>query len=179
MEKIRNYDVSFFGLRDGKHTFEFEISQAFFDLFTFDQEFKTPNIHVELALNKKPTLLELHFKMKGDLELSCDITNRLYRQNIEGELPLVVKFGQEFDNSDDEVWVIPHGENKINVAQLIYELILLHIPRKHYHPDLDSEEAEEALKLLDEYAPKAEDEIEDKGSEESIDPRWDSLKKLL
>ncbi|MGI9525633.1 MAG: YceD family protein [Weeksellaceae bacterium] len=180
MEKIRNYDVSFFGLRDGKHTFEFDISQAFFDLFTFEQEFEKPEIYVDLELVKKTTFLELHFKMRGDIELSCDISNRLYRQPIEGELDMVVKFGHQFDDSDDEVWEIPQGENRINVAQLIYELVLLNIPIKHYHPDLESEEAEEALHLLDEYAPKAIDEAEEQDeSEEDIDPRWDSLKKLL
>ncbi|MXV37563.1 DUF177 domain-containing protein [Flavobacteriaceae bacterium Ap0902] len=179
MEKIRNYDVSFFGLKDGKHTFEFEISQEFFDLFTFDQEFDKPYIQLVLELDKKPSFLELNFKMNGDVELSCDISNRLYRQPIEGKMPLVIKFGREFDDTDDEVWILPDGANSFNIAQLIYELVLLNIPSKHYHPDLSSEEAEEALNLLDEYAPKADADKQEKESEESNDPRWDSLKKLL
>lgn len=179
MDKIRNYDVSFFGLKDGKHTFDFDISQEFFDLFTFEQDFEKPDVKVVLELNKKTTFLELFLKMKGNVELSCDITNKLYNEPIKGELSLIVKFGHEFDDSDDEVWIIPYGESKINISQLIYELVLLNIPTKHYY-DLESEEAREALELLDEYAPKANnDSEEDEESDKSSDPRWDSLRKLL
>ena len=47
---------------------------------------------------------------------------------------LVVKFGSEFNNEDDEILIIPHGEHKINLAQYIYELIILSVPAKRIHP---------------------------------------------
>lgn len=98
-------------------------------------------------------------------------------------MEIVVKFGEEFDDSDDEVLILPHGEYKVNVAQLIFELTLLSIPLKHINPDVDSEEMIEALDLLDQYAPEDDDyedfdeEVDDE--EEDIDPRWNKLKDLL
>ena len=47
---------------------------------------------------------------------------------------LVVKFGSEFNNEDDEILIIPHGEYKINIAQYIFELIILSLPAKRIHP---------------------------------------------
>ncbi|MRJ07864.1 DUF177 domain-containing protein [Ornithobacterium rhinotracheale] len=183
MDKIKNYDVQFSGLKEGEHQFKFEIKQSFFDLFTFEQEFQKPNIQVDLNLIKKSTFLELQFKLNGEVELICDITNEPYTQPIDGEMEIVVKFGEDFDDSDDEVLILPHGEYKVNVAQLIFELTLLSIPLKHINPDVDSEEMIEALDLLDQYAPEDDDyedfdeEVDD--DEEDIDPRWNKLKDLL
>lgn len=178
MDKIKNYNVSFSGLALGEHTFEFEISQAFFDLFTFDQDFEDPQVVINLVLVKKQTFLELHLKASGTVLVNCDLTDEPYRQPIENKMEIVVKFGHEFDDSDDEVWIIPEGEHEINVAQLCYELVLLSIPNKRVNPNLESGQAQEALDLLDKYAPKP---IEDQpvSEEESTDPRWDSLKELF
>ena len=174
MDKKKNYNVSFSGLKLGKHAFQFEISQEFFDLFEFNQDFRKPEVTVDLMLEKHSTFLDLVFHSEGTVEVDCDISNEAYMQPIENELKLVVKFGHEFDDSDDEVWVIPEGEHEINVAQLIYEMILLSIPNKRISPDVESAEAYD---LLDKYAPKA---AEDKPENEdnSTDPRWDSLKNL-
>ena len=38
MDKFRNYDVAFSGLKTGKHEFKFEVEQAFFDLFETEQK---------------------------------------------------------------------------------------------------------------------------------------------
>ena len=180
-KKIRKYDVQFSGLSEGEHHFSFEITQSFFDLFTFEQEFEKPDLKVDLKMIKKSTFIELFFEVNGSVELICDITNEPYSQAIEGDMEIVVKFGEEFDDSDDEVLVLPHGEYKVNVAQLIFELVLLSIPLKHIRPDLDSEEALEALDLLEEYAPAEEDFYEDdeEVNEDDNDPRWDKLKDLL
>lgn len=175
MEKIRNYDVMFSNLKVGRHIFGFKITQSFFDLFTFEQDFRSPQVDINLELDKKNTFLELMFTAKGEVEVDCDISGNPYTETIDGALKLVVKFGEEFDDSDDEVWVLPQGEYKINVAQLIYELILLYLPQKRIHPNLDSDEMQSAMDLLDKYAPHPQEESE----EESNDERWDALKKLL
>lgn len=177
MDKIREYNVSFSGLNHGKHTFEFEISQAFFDLFDFDQDFQNPDVLINLVLDKHSTFLELNLTAEGHVNVVCDITDETYAQPIQGEMDLMVKFGPEFDDSDDEILVIPEGENEINVAQLIYELILLSIPLKRVNPNLDSEQAQNAIDLLEKYAPKVDEE--NQSEDKSNDPRWDSLKELF
>ncbi|MDO5656447.1 MAG: DUF177 domain-containing protein [Flavobacteriaceae bacterium] len=157
----------------GKHTFQFQISQEFFDLFKFNQDFTQPEFVVNLNLEKHTTFLDLNFQTQGKVVVDCDITLEPYTQKVENALDLVVKFGHEFDDTDDEVWVIPEGEHEINVAQLIYEMILLGIPNKRLSPKARKNSHE----ILEKYAPKAEDE-KPENHDNSTDPRWESLKKL-
>ena len=44
MDKYRNYDISFSGLKQGKHEFEFCVDQRFFDLFEAEEEFENAKI---------------------------------------------------------------------------------------------------------------------------------------
>lgn len=176
MEKFRYYNVSFSGLSLGQHDFKFHITQPFFDLFEFEQDFQKPDLNLELILDKKNNFLELEFKLEGNVELNCDLTNEPFNQEIKGESAVIVKFGEEYDYSDDEVWVIPHGEHMLNVAQMIYEMTLLALPLKRVHPDVESGKSHsEMLSLLNQYSIENEEDQTDKVE---IDPRWEALKKL-
>jgi hypothetical protein len=57
MDRFRNYDIAFSGLKTGKHDFKFEINQEFFDLFETEQEFFNPKIDVDVHLDKHTTFL--------------------------------------------------------------------------------------------------------------------------
>ena len=77
-----------------------------------------------------------------------------------------------------DILILPHGEYEINVAQYIYETIILGIPAKRVHPGVEDGTLDsDILKKLEELSPKLEDEKQK--TSEDIDPRWDTLKKLL
>lgn len=176
MKPLKEYDIQFVGLKLGKHHFDYQIGKTFFDHFEYD-DFNDVNIKVDLIFEKKTTLLELHFKIEGTTNINCDTSNEPYEQEIEGEFHLVVKFGDEYNDENDDILVLPHGEYEINVAQNIYELIILSMPIKRIHPGIeDGTLQSEVLKKLEELSPKG---LEEKEQAEDIDPRWNTLKKLL
>ncbi len=175
MKPMKEYAISFVGLKIGNHDFEYKIDQKFFDYFEFE-DFNDVNIKVDVLLNKKSTLLELHFEISGHVNINCDVTNEPYDQNIENSFDLVVKFGQEYNDENVDILILPHGEHEINIQQYIYELIVLAVPVKRVHPGVeDGTLSSEILEKLEELSPKEEKEKTD----EDIDPRWDTLKKLL
>ncbi len=175
MKPMKEYAISFVGLKIGNHDFEYKIDQKFFDYFEFE-DFNDVNIKVDVLLNKKSTLLELHFEISGHVNINCDVTNEPYDQNIENSFDLVVKFGQEYNDENVDILILPHGEHEINIQQYIYELIVLAVPFKRVHPGVeDGTLSSEILEKLEELSPKEEKEKTD----EDIDPRWDTLKKLL
>lgn len=185
MEKFKYYNVSFSGLSLGKHDFEFQIAQPFFDLFEFDQDFRSPDLKLQMVLDKKNNFLELDFHLSGTIEVDCDLTNEPYREDIKGQSSIIVKFGEDYEYLDDEVWVIPQGEHMVNIAQMIYEMTLLALPIKRIHPDVKSGKSQsEMLDLLEQYGLEEEIEIpsstdeEENLNEDEIDPRWEALKQL-
>jgi len=177
MKVNKDFLIPFVGLKQGKHQFEFEINKSFFDGFDFD-EYNDVNVKVDLVLEKKSTMLELSFKHKGTVNVPCDITNEDFDLPIKGKLSLIVKFDDEYNDENDEMLVLPHGEYQVDVAQYIYEMIVLSVPLKRIHPGVkDGTVAPEVLNKLNELSPK-EGQKEEK-EENTTDPRWDGLKKLL
>jgi len=181
MKDLKNFDISFIGLKDGMHQFDYNIDKEFFDFFNYE-EFYNSNVNVSLSFLKKPTLFELTFTFSGNVEVACDISNELFQQPIETEMFLIVKFGDEFNNENEELLIIPHSDYKLNIAQYIYEAIVLAVPIKKVHPGVeDGTLKSEILDKLDEF------KIKDNNTEENhldvdsnaIDPRWNKLKSIL
>lgn len=172
MDRFRNYDIAFSGLKTGKHDFKFEINKAFFDLFETEQEFFNPKIEVTVHLDKHTTFLEFYINVSGTVQLICDISNDEFSEDISNDIKVLVKFGEEYDDSNEDIITIPHKDSEFNIANLIYEAVVLAIPMKKLAPSV--RDNDEYQKLLDQYSPKIVEEEE----EQSIDPRWAALKKL-
>ncbi|XLS29116.1 YceD family protein [Flavobacteriaceae bacterium M23B6Z8] len=174
MKKLKEFDIPFVGLKQGKHQFNYHIDNKFFEDLEYN-EFNAADLKVQLTLDKKSTLLELLIEAKGTVNIPCDLTSEPYDQIIEANLELVVKFGEEYNDEMEDILIIPHGEFQINVAQYIYEMIILAVPAKRVHPGIEDGTLDsDILKKLEELKPQTE-----KKNENETDPRWDSLKKLL
>ncbi|PQJ75424.1 YceD family protein [Polaribacter gangjinensis] len=173
MKDLKQFNIPFVGLSEGNHDFNYTIDNEFFEYFNFD-EFESANLEVTINFLKKTTLFELVFKVKGTVEVPCDVTTEMYHQKIKATLPLVVKFGPEFNDDNEEILILSYDAYQLNVAQYIYEMIVLAVPNKKVHPKvLDGTMESETLKKLKEL------EIKEENTAEEVDPRWDKLKNLL
>jgi uncharacterized metal-binding protein YceD (DUF177 family) len=178
MSKTKEYLIPFIGLKLGKHHFEYQISNAFFEIFDYD-EYQNSDIKVNVVLEKQSNLLELNFKHKGTVNVPCDMTGEDFDLPIKGKMKLIVRFGEEYNNDNEELLILPFGEFEIDIAQYIYEMIVLSVPLRRVHPGVkDGSLKTEALDKLNELSVK-ESKEENKEKEENIDPRWDKLKQLL
>ncbi len=177
MNRTKEFLIPFVGLKLGKHHFEYQISNAFFENFEYD-EFQNSDIKVAVVLDKKSNMLELEFKHKGTVNVPCDLTGEDFDLPIKGKMKLIVRFGEVFNNDNEELLILPFGEFEIDIIQYIYEMIALSVPLKRVHPGVkDGSLKTEALNKLEELQVKEVNEKENK--EENIDPRWDKLKQLL
>ena len=166
--------IPFSGLKLGNHRFEYKVDNTFFESFDYN-EFNGASIQVEAALNKTSTMLELDLKASGFVNIDCDLTGEPFDQKIKGALQLVIKFGEEYNDEDDEILILPHGEHQVDISQYVYEMLVLSVPSKRIHPGVnDGSLQSEILDKLEELQPK-----EQKNNDGATDPRWDGLKKLL
>lgn len=169
---MKEFLIPFVGLKLGKHRFDYQINNKFFQEFDYHQ-FEDATITVELVFEKKATLLELSFKHQGSVNVPCDVTGEQFDLPIKGKLNLVVQFGEEYNDDNEELLVLPHGEYQVNVAQYIYEMIVLSVPLKRIHPGVKdgSIDVSNYERYITYEQPKEQ--------KEEVDPRWAKLKDLL
>lgn len=175
MNNLKEYLIPFVGLKIGKHQFDYQIDNTFFKNFDYD-EFNDASVKVNIVLEKKSTMLELDFKHKGTVNVPCDVSGEEFDFPIKGKLKLLVKFGDAFNDENEELLILPHGEFQVNVAQYIYESIVLSVPLRRVHPGVKDGTLSEVVEKLESLAPKENKTEEQK---DDIDPRWENLKKLL
>lgn len=170
MKNNKEYIILFKGLKAENHLFKYTINKKFFDSFNYD-DYITTNVQVQLELIKKSTLLELNFSITGTVRVNCDVSGEEFNQPIVGNLDIIVKFGEKYNNEDEVVLILPHHEYELDVSQFIYEIIILSTPTKRIHPGIvdGTLKATSLLKL---------EELKSNNKKKETDPRWDKLKEL-
>ncbi len=175
MDYLKNYTISYKGLKDGIHIFDYIVDKRFFEQFEHS-EIKNGNFTIVAKLEKSPTFLAIDFVINGRINTQCDRCLESLDLPIQATDKIVIKFGDEvFDSRyiGEEIIVVTHQQSEINIAQYIYEFIHLNIPYKRVHPDNENGSPTckgEALDKLDDYLAH---------EQEQSDPRWDKLKDLL
>lgn len=168
---LSNYIIHFKGLKLGKHLFEFDVNDRFFEFFP-EGEISNGVLNVGVELIKHSTMLELDFNINGNVDVLCDRCLEPMTIPLSYNGRLVVKFGETLDLSNDELWVINENEYELNLAQYIYESICLSLPIQRYH-GIDGTSAEGCDPAMLSRINKVEKTVAAK------DPRWDKLNDLM
>ncbi|MBN1949676.1 MAG: DUF177 domain-containing protein [Bacteroidales bacterium] len=166
------YIISFTGLIEGEHSFEFDFKQEFFDEYELLNA-RSGNLNALVILYKKTNMLSLDVSLKGYLEVQCDRCLDFFRLPIQYQGELVVKFGEDSSGGNDEIWIVPPGEHQLKLQQYFYECIGLCLPISRMHPDhADGTSGcnEDMLRRLNSHSHDI--------HEEENDPRWNKLKDI-
>lgn len=171
MQLLRAFDINIAGLSNNEHEFAFTVDDAFFS--QFEQSLVEKGmLDATVTLEKSSTMITAQFSIKGSVQLTCDRSLDVYDHPVETTHTIVFKYAEEPKEVNDEIVQIGYDQDKLNVAQYIYEFIGLLIPYKKLHPkyqdEIDNDEYPgETFPIY----------IEEKesGSGE-MDPRWQQLK---
>ena len=169
---MEDYTVNLGLIDAGKKSFSFEVKDQFFEEYPFS-DLQHVNISAIAKLDKDGNNLSLNLKIRGEIyQVACDICTEKLTINISGETDLLIKKNNTDLISTDEIIYINKNENKLDLKHLIFELIVLNVPKKRQHP-LDkngkSKCNKEMIKLVEKYT---------KAKKTASDPRWDALKHI-
>ena len=184
MKFWKTFDIEVIKFKEGRHVIDFEIGDAFFQNFEDNEIVEKGNLAVRAILDKGANLIEVNFHIHGSVQLTCDRSLEVFDHPLDFSEKMVYKYGSEEKEIDENVFMITRDTPVINVAQLIYEFILLALPLKKIHPDHRNELDDEELEVEGGYVyidDELESEDENPESTEEIkpvDPRWEQLKKL-
>ncbi|MEM9548501.1 MAG: DUF177 domain-containing protein, partial [Bacteroidota bacterium] len=126
MNVLDHFSVPYKGLGNGLHRLSFTVDNEFFKEFE-DSHINNGSFAVEVELDKKDDHSVLVFAIKGNTETTCDRCLAAIQLPILGTYEMLLKFGEEKLSNDEIVFIHPET-SKINLAQLIYEFILLSVP---------------------------------------------------
>ncbi|MBR8705525.1 hypothetical protein IX307_000741 [Bacteroides pyogenes] len=154
-------------------------------------EVQKGKVNVVLTVKRTARAFELNFQTEGVVSVPCDRCLDDMDLPISSSDKILVKFGQEYAEEGDNLIVIPESEGEINVAWFMYEFIALALPMKRVHAPgkCNKSMTGKLSKHLktdgndqdndDETFDVEEDVAEVEEAEDSIDPRWNELKKIL
>jgi len=126
MDALQHYTIPIQGLGNGIHNFDFDINESFFSHFEHSP-IQKGEIKATIELNKRPEVFDIRFDINGTVFTPCDRCLTDIHLPISGSFPMLVK--DEEDIKDDvDVIYIHSALKKLNVAQFIYEFVLLSIP---------------------------------------------------
>jgi len=167
----RDFSINILGLDKGVHQFEFQLEEDFFK--KYGQEVITRGkFAAKVTLDKKETFIEADFIIEGRAFLICDRSLDDFDFPISISKRIVFKYGEEPREVSDEIIIITHEQQKLDVGQLMYEFIALEIPIKKLHPRFENETEDETEGKIIYTSSTGEPD------EEVNDPRWEKLKKL-
>ena len=172
---LNTYSIHFKGLKVGKHTFNFEVDNKFFEAFE-EGEIKQGKVKVDVILNRQSLMLDLAISIEGQVEVTCDRCLEDFDLPISYEGSLFVKFGETRSDEGEEIIILTNDDSEINLSQYIYESICLSLPIQRYHgmkgtKTKCNKEMIKKLKSLLTDSPKNEES-------EEVDPRWSKLKDI-
>ena len=166
---MKDFIIPFKGLRLGEHEYDWDLTIKFFE------ENENPDIldcdlQVKIKLNKKERMLELNFRITGELEVACDRCLAPMKWPVDIDENFYFKFGTEREEESEVVMIIPETEYQIDVTPLIYDYVSLAIPMKKAHEeDANGNTGCDAGMLR---------KIQEHQQSGSTDPRWEALKNV-
>ncbi|MFN3916396.1 MAG: YceD family protein [Flavobacteriales bacterium] len=175
---LKYFEIPVTGLKQGIHSFDFEVKREFFTHFDFD-EFEDAQITARLDVDKSSTMMVMTFTFGGFINVPCDLCGDVFNLQIDNEFRLIGKFSHQQGDDNDEIIHIPYDESRLNIAQYLYEFILLATPAKRVHKT--NECNPEALAKLKEFivdSPTKKLDEDEMAEEEDNKTVWELLKKL-
>ena len=170
MDKLKPFKIELHGLKEGKNIFNFKLDDSFFDAVESDIV-RCGNLDVEMEIDRKSSLFEVMFHIKGDVIVPCDLCLDDMEQPVDTDNGLIVKFGNE-NSEDDDLVTVAEDEGILDVSWFIYEFIVLNIPIKHVHaPGKCNRDMMNALEAHS----ATRSDVE---SNSAVDPRWSELLKI-
>ena len=167
MKHRDEFDIHLIGLNIGVYTFEYKLLPSFFERFDYPN-WESSEVAIKIQLEKQENFFEITLIGRGWVEVLCDRTGELFRQEINPKSELLVKYGNQTNLLDDQVWIIEHGKHSLNLSKFIFEVVVLSLPEKRIHPSViyDDENIEFCTNKKS-------------NRSKNIDPRWEVLNKLL
>ena len=179
MNVLDSYKVDLLSSRLQGATWKWTIDDGFFS--AIEGLIRHGNIQTDVECVNAGPLFKFQIHSAGTVIVPCDRCLADLELRIETTDELTVKLGNEYSDEGDCV-VVPETEGYIDLAQYIYEFIVLAMPITCTHEPgkCDDTMIQELSKYQAARSSQEDDEDNDSTADNgSVDERWTVLKKLI
>ena len=189
LAKLATFRIPLRGAKQGTDNYEFLLDDDFFRAME-SIDILGGAVKVSLAVRRANEANYFAIHCQGTIQIVCGRCLEPMDYAVEADYDLAVKYGDEYDDSNDGVLIVPEGDNDLDVAPIVYDTVALSIPLQHVHAEGECDEATwQALQAHtahdlddepDEYGTYADEDADadQLDNETNIDPRWAELMKL-
>lgn len=132
MSKFAPYKVTLGNLPDGEYHQDFLLDSVFFKNME-NTDVLDSDVKVHMDMTHRNGIYDCTFTLKGTIRIPCDRCLDPMVHEVDTQYHIRVKYGPEYDDSSDDVLVIPETDLTLNVAYMLYDTVLLTIPMRHVH----------------------------------------------
>ena len=93
------------------------------------------DVAVHLDVTKRHEAYDCLFGFAGELQVACDRCLEAVPVVIDTDYHVTVRHGEEYDDSNDDVLVIPESWTHLDMEPLMRDTLMLEIPLRCVHPD--------------------------------------------
>lgn len=160
-------------------TFEWDVDDSFFA--AIDGLVKRGSLHVSAECVSASSVYKFVIHSVGTVIVPCDRCLADLELRIETEDVLAVKLGEDYAD-DGECVVVPEAEGYVDLAQFIYEFVVLSMPITCQHEPGKCDDAMMQTLSMHQAARSSQEGDEDEDASEDndapVDERWAALAKL-
>lgn len=158
MGKYSAYKVNLGNITEGRHEQDFVLDTAFFKNME-DNDVLDADINVHLDMDYRNGIYDCNFTLKGMTHIPCDRCLDPMEHPVDTTYHIAIKYGPEYDDSSDDLLVIPDTDVFLNVAYMLHDTVVLTIPMRHVHAPGKCNRAMTAV--LGKHSAEAEEAIEE------------------
>lgn len=130
-----NYSIDYKNLAVGEYDFELPIEDSLFNLWE-ESEIKHGHGIAKVHLVKHADMSEMSVEMSGEVEVVCDRCLEEFMHPFSWSESCVIRVtDDEPEEETDDLFISPADE-KLDLAQWLYESVILSLPYKWVHPDI-------------------------------------------
>lgn len=167
---MKEFRINIAGLGEKVHEFHFQLNRSFFEHYGKELT-EEGALDVRLLLDKQSTFLSADIHLTGTVRLVCDRSLDPFNHPLDIRSRILFKYAEQAGEVSEDIIHITRETVTLDFGPVLYDLIGSSLPIRRLHPR---------------FAQEQENETEEGGiiwrsertEEDTIDPRWEQLKKL-
>jgi uncharacterized metal-binding protein YceD (DUF177 family) len=139
-KKLTECIIPISSLKNGDYNFRFNLTG---ELFTDNQfiDIHSADFITDINFTKNSSITMLHFKVEGNINITCDRCGDDFNMLLALERQLILKTNSREHQEEDDMVSLSGDEHSFDAAPYIYQYVVLSLPMQRIHPDIEKGES--------------------------------------